>query len=339
MRKASILLALALSLGTGRLAAAADAPIALQGSGATFPAPLYQRWFQAFHDAHPDVQVNYQPVGSGAGIQQFTQGLVDFGASDAAMTDEQIAAVPQGVVLLPMTAGTIVLTYNLPDAPKELRLSREAYVGIFRGTITQWNDPKIAAANPGVKLPADKITVVTRSDGSGTTFVFTNHLAAVSPEWKSGPGVGTTVSWPVGVSGKGNPGVAALVKQTPGAIGYVEYAYAQQTGMPMALLQNKAGKYVTADLESARTSLAGVQLPENLRAWLPDPDAPGAYPIVTYTWLLCYAHNKDPKKTETLKSLVRYGLTEGQSASAALGYVPLPPSVVAQVMKAVDRIQ
>jgi phosphate transport system substrate-binding protein len=339
MRKASILFALATSLGSGGIVSAAGNPIVLQGSGATFPAPLYQRWFRAYSDAHPDVQVDYQAVGSGAGIQQFTQHLVDFGASDAAMTDEQMAAVPEGVVLLPMTAGTVVLTYNLPDGPKQLRLSRDAYVGMFLGTVTQWNDPKIAAANPGVKLPAEKVTVVTRSDGSGTTFVFTNHLAAVSPAWKSGPGVGTTVSWPVGVGGKGNPGVAALVKQTPGAIGYVEYAYAQQTGMPMAVLQNKAGSWVAADLESAKKSLAAVELPENLRAWLPDPDAPGAYPIVTYTWLLAYQKYADAKKLETLKRLVHYGLTEGQSFSAALGYVPLPPSVVAQVTKAVDRIK
>ena len=212
------------------------ADVTLQGTGATFPAPLYQRWFTEFNKAHPEVQINYQALGSGAGVKQFQDGLVNFGASDAAMTDEEIAAVKDGVVLLPMTAGSIVLAYNLPGAPAELKLSREAYVGIFLGKITSWNDPKIASTNPGATLPDTKITPVTRSDGSGTTFVFTQHLSAISDAWKNGPGTGKSVNFPVGVGGKGNPGVTALIKQTPGAIGYVEYGYAKQTQMPMASL-------------------------------------------------------------------------------------------------------
>jgi phosphate transport system substrate-binding protein len=322
----------------GQLGNARAAGVTLQGTGATFPAPLYQRWFTEYNKAHPEVQINYQALGSGAGVKQFQEGLVNFGASDAAMTDEEMAAVKDGVVLLPMTAGSVVLAYNLPGAPAELKLSREAYVGIFLGKITNWNDPKIAAANPGVKLPDLKITPVTRSDGSGTTFVFTQHLSAVSDDWKKGPGTGKSVNFPVGVGGKGNPGVTALIKQTPGAIGYVEYGYAKQTNMPMAMLENKSGKYMKADLESERAALSSVELPADLRAWIPDPAAPGAYPIVTYTWLLAYKKYADPTIKDAFKGVVQYGLTEGQKFSEELGYIPLPENVVTAVTKALEQI-
>ena len=317
---------------------AQDGQITLQGTGATFPAPLYQRWFNEYNKLHSNVQINYQALGSGAGIKQFQQGLVNFAASDAAMTDKEMAAVKQGVVLLPMTAGSIVLTYNVPDAPSELKLSREAYTGIFLGKITQWNDPAIAKPNPGAKLPDAKITVVTRSDGSGTTFVFTSHLSAISDAWKNGPGFGTTVNFPVGVAGKGNPGVAALIKQTPGAIGYVEFGYAKETGMPMAPLENKSGNFIKADLESGKKALASIELPPNLRAWIPDPAAPDAYPIVTYTWLLCYKKYDDPKIAQTLKLVILYGLGPGQNLSTELGYIPLPDNVVAAVKQALGQI-
>src|SRR5580704_3438032 len=323
-----LLLCAALAVGNHAGVAVAADNVTLQGTGATFPAPLYQRWFSEYNKLHPDVEINYQALGSGAGIKQFQQGLVNFGASDAAMTDAEMAAVKQGVVLLPMTAGSIVLTYNLPDAPSELKLSREAYTGIFLGKITQWNDPAIAKANPGAKLPDTKITIVSRSDGSGTTYVFTSHLSAISDAWKSGPGAGKTVNFPVGVAGKGNPGVAALIKQTPGAIGYVEYGYAKQTGMPMASLENKSGNYVKPDLQAGKAALASVQLPANLRGWITDPQAADAYPIVTYTWLLCYKKYQDHQKWATLKSVIQYGLDQGQGVSAELGYIPLPPSVV-----------
>ena len=340
MKRWGKLAVVSLSLAGWLAAASADpGKVTLQGSGATFPAPLYQRWFAEYSKAHPEVQVNYQPIGSGAGIKQFTDGLTNFGASDAAMTDEQIAAVKEGVILLPMTAGSVVLTYNVPGAPAEVKLSREAYVGIFLGRITNWNDAAIAKANGDAKLPDQKITVVSRSDGSGTTFVFTTHLSAVSEDWKKGPGAGTSVSWPVGVAGKGNPGVAALIKQTPGAIGYVEYSYAEQTKMPMATLENKAGKYVKgADIESAAKTLENVQLPENLRAWIPDPAGADAYPIVTYTWLLCRKKYEDPAMAKTLKAIVEYGLTQGQTYSKELGYIPLPKSVVTTVQKAAEQI-
>jgi phosphate transport system substrate-binding protein len=272
-------------------------------------------------------------------VKQFTEGLVDFGASDAAMTDDEIKLVKDGVVMLPMTAGSVVLAYNLPGFSGELRLSREAYIGIFLGKVTAWNDPKIAVANPGVTLPATKITAVERSDGSGTTFVFTNHLNAISEAWKSGPGVGKSIDWPAGVRGKGNPGVTALIKQTPGAIGYVEYAYAKQTNMPMATLENKSGKYVKVDPVSEQAALAGLEMPADMRAWLPDPSGADAYPIVTYTWLLCYRQYAKPEVAEALKTLIRYGLTDAQKLSAELGYIPLPANVVGTVTKAVDQIK
>jgi len=322
----------------GGLALAAGG-VTLQGTGATFPAPLYQRWFAEYNKLHSDVQINYQALGSGAGIKQFQQGLVDFGASDAAMTDEEISQVKNGgVILLPMTAGSVVLAYNLPGGPSELKLSREAYVGIFLGKITMWNDSTIAKSNPGAAMPNAKITVVTRSDGSGTTFVFTSHLTAISEAWKSGPGAGKSVNFPVGVAGKGNPGVTALIKQTPGAIGYVEYGYAKQIGIPMATLENKSGKFVAVTLESEKAALASVQLPSDLRAWITDPADPNAYPIVTYTWILAHKKYSDPKIAETLKSVLNYGLTQGQGFSVDLGYIPLPASVVTEVGKAVDGI-
>jgi len=323
---------------SGLVGSAGAADITLQGSGATFPAPLYQRWFAEYNKMHPDVQINYQALGSGAGVKQFQEGLVNFGASDAAMTDEEIAAVKDGVVLLPMTAGSVVLAYNLPGAPAELKLSREAYVGMFLGKITNWNDPRIASANPGAALPDLKITPVTRSDGSGTTFVFTQHLSAISDEWKNGPGMGKSVNFPVGVGGKGNPGVTALIKQTPGAIGYVEYGYAKQTQMPAAVLENKSGKYVKADEGSQKAALANVALPADLRAWIPDPTAPTAYPIVTYTWLLAYRKYADATLRDALKGVIRYGLTDGQKFSDELGYIPLPDDVVTAVKKAVEQI-
>ena len=316
----------------------AEAAVTLQGTGATFPAPLYQQWFTEYNKAHPDVQINYQALGSGAGIKQFQQHLVDFGASDAAMTDEEMGAVPEGVVLLPMTAGAVVLAYNLPDLTQPLKLSRDAYVGIFLGKITQWNDPVIAKANPGVTLPDTKIQPVVRSDGSGTTFVFTSHLSAINDAWKSGPGAGKSVNFPSAVAGKGNPGVAALIKETPGAIGYVEFGYAMQTHMPMAVLENKSGKYVKPDLQAGKAALASVQLPPNLRAWITDPQSADAYPIVTYTWLLCYKKYQDPQKWATLKSVIQYGLDQGQRVSAELGYIPLPPNVIDADHKALEQI-
>jgi phosphate transport system substrate-binding protein len=322
-----------------KLALASD--VAITAAGASFPAPLYQRWFQDFNKINPKVQINYQSVGSGAGIEQFTKGTVDFGASDTAMKDDEIAKVPadKGVILLPMTAGSIVLAYNLPDVA-ELKLPRDVYGDIFLGKITKWNDPKIAAANPGAKLPDQNIIVVRRSDGSGTTAVFTKHLSAISPEWKTKVGEGKTVEWPSAgnVGGKGNEGITGSIQQTVGSIGYIEYGYAKTNNVKFASLQNKAGTFVAPNDESASEALATVPLPENLRAFIEDPEGAKSYPIVTYTWMLVPKKVADPNKAKAIEAMVEYGLTEGQKVSSELGYVPLPQSVRAKVAAAADGI-
>jgi phosphate transport system substrate-binding protein len=326
------------SEGCANAVAEEPATTSLLGTGASFPAPLYEFWFRNYNQLHPEVQINYQALGSGAGIKQFQQGLVNFAASDAAMTDQEIAAVKRGVVMLPMTAGMVVLAYNLPDAPSGLKLSRQAYSGIFLGKITHWDDPAIARANPGVKLPHAGIVVITKSDASGTTFVFTNHLSAISAEWKAGPGTGKTVNFPVGIAARGTLGVTALIKRTPGAIGYVEYGYAAQSGAQMATLENRSGNFVKPDLAGGRSALANISLPPNLRIWLPDPSGADSYPIATYTWILCYKRYQDTKIAAALKSLLHYCLTQGQTSSAELGYIPLPPAVVKLVIQALDQI-
>jgi len=322
------------------LAQSQGKPITILGTGASFPAPLYERWFSDYNRLHPEVQINFQSIGSGsaAGIRQFQQGLVDFAASDAAMTDEQMAAVEGGVILLPMTAGSVVIAYNLPSGPNELKLSREAYSGIFLGQVTQWNDPVIARTNPGETLPSTNITVITKSDASGTTFIFTSHLSAISETWKNGPGVGTAVDFPVGVAAKGTMGVASLIKQTPGAIGYVEYGYASHAGLPMATLENRAGKFIKPDLTSGSKALANLKLGANLRGWLPDPPGEDAYPIVTYSWLVCRRKYADPRTAQVLKSVINFGLNQGQQYIGDLGYLPLPADVVKAVTVALGQI-
>ena len=314
--------------------------ITLNASGATFPAPIYGRWFADYSAAHSDVRINYQGNGSGAGIKAFTGGLTDFGASDAAMTDEEMAKVTTGgVVLLPMTAGSIVLSYNLPGVTAAVQLPRDVYPAIFLGEITKWNDPKIVAANPGVTMPDLPITVAYRADGSGTTFNFTSHLAAISPEFKTKVGSGKTVKFPVGVGGKGNDGVAALIKQTAGTIGYVEYGYAQQTKLPMATLQNSAGKFIAPSPDSGSAALAQVDLPANLRAFVTDPTGDASYPIVTFTWWLCHTTYTKPGVADAIKALATWCLTDGQKLAPDLGYLPLPASVVAKVQAAVSTIK
>jgi phosphate transport system substrate-binding protein len=314
--------------------------ITLNASGATFPAPIYGRWFAEYSAAHPDVHINYQGVGSGAGIKSFTGGLTDFGASDAAMTDAEMAKVTDGgVVLLPMTAGSIVLSYNLPGVTSAVQLPRDVYPAIFLGEITKWNDPKIVAANPGVALPDLPITVAYRADGSGTTFNFTSHLAAISPEFKTKVGSGKAVKFPVGVGGKGNDGVAALIKQTPGTIGYVEYGYAMKVKLPMATLQNQAGKFVAPTPDSGSAALAQVDLPENLRAFVTDPTGDASYPMVTFTWWLCHTTYTKPGVADAIKALATWCLADGQKLAPDLGYLPLPDSVVTKVQTAVSTIK
>ena len=312
--------------------------VSLTGAGASFPAPIYQRWFSEYNKENPNIQVSYQSVGSGAGVEQFIQQTVDFGASDVAMKDEEIEQVERGVALLPMTAGSIVLAYNLPGI-EELRLSRDVYTDILLGNITQWNDPAIAALNPDVDLPNSNITVVHRSDGSGTTGVFTKHLAAISPEWSEQVGEGKTVEWPVGVGAKGNEGVTAQILQTEGSLGYIEYGYAKQQDIPVASLENQAGNYVAPSSESASNALGAATLPDNLRAFVSDPEGEDSYPIVTYTWLLAYENYDDPQKVEALKDVVNWSLTDGQDYAEELGYIPLPDNVVEKVQAKLDTIQ
>jgi len=336
------LFALAIISAFSLCSAGADT-ITLNSSGATFPAPIYGRWFAEYNKLHPDVRINYQSVGSGQGIKSFTDGLTDFGASDAAMADDEIAKVKDGgVVLLPMTAGSIVLSYNLPGITASVQLPRDVYPAIFLGEIKRWNDPKIVAANPGLTLPDLPITVAYRADGSGTTYNFTNHLAAISPEFKTKVGSGKSVKWPVGVGGKGNEGVASQIKGTPGTIGYVEYGYAQQIKLPMATLQNQAGKFVAPTPDSGSTALSLVALPDNLRAFVTDPAGDGSYPIVTFTWWLChtqYDAKTKPGVADAIKALAGWCLTDGQKLAPELGYLPLPANVVAKVQAAVGQIK
>lgn len=312
--------------------------VSLAGAGASFPAPLYQRWFSEYNNQNPNVKVSYQSVGSGAGVEQFTQETVDFGASDVAMKDQEIEAVDRGVALLPMTAGSIVLAYNLPDVT-ELKLSRQVYVDILLGKIKKWNHPAIAKINPGAKLPDSKINVVYRSDGSGTTGVFTRHLSAIDGEWSDKVGEGKTVEWPTGIGAKGNEGVTAQILQTEGSLGYIEYGYAKQQDIATATLENKSGKYVPPSTEYASKSLATVTLPENLRAFMSDPEGEESYPIVTYTWLLAYENYDDPAKLQALKDVVNWSLTDGQAFAEELGYIPLPDNVVEKVQAKLDTIQ
>jgi len=319
--------------GTG-----ASAFVKLQGAGASFPAPLYTKWFRQYTKAHDNVQIDYQSVGSGSGVRSFIDKTVDFGASDAAMTPDEIAKVDVGAVLLPMTAGSIVLAYNLQGVDN-LKLSRDAYTGIFLGKVTKWNDPVIAQANPGVNLPDSPINVVVRADSSGTTFVFTTHLSAISPAFKKSPGANKMPNWPVGTRSKGNEGVTASIKTTPGSIGYIEYGYASTQNIPMAQLENKSGKYITPTIQSAQATLANAKLPENLIGWFPDPDGADSYPIVTYTWMMFYKKYDNPQKAKVLKDVITFCLDEGQKESQELGYIPLPANVIAKDKAAMAKIQ
>jgi phosphate transport system substrate-binding protein len=314
-----------------------EQPVNLVGAGATFPAPLYQRWFSDISGGTKNLQIDYQSVGSGAGVERFVQGLVQFGASDVAMKDDEISKVANGVLMLPMTAGSIVLAYNVPDLA-ELKLSQQNLVDIFSGKITNWNDPALATDNPGITLPDLPIQVVYRSDGSGTTGVFTKNLSAMSEEWKNSIGEGKTVQWPVGIGAKGNDGVTAQINQTPGAIGYVEYGYAKSANLKMADLQNKAGNFVKATDASAAKTLEAVELPEDLRAFITNPDGADSYPIVTYSWIMAYQKYDNPEVAKSVEAMIQYGLTEGQKISPELGYVPLPPAVVKKVAEKADQI-
>lgn len=324
------------------IASAAQADVRIVGSGASFPFPLYSAWFKDFSSKTDGVTVDYQSKGSGAGIQDLINGVVDFAASDAAMSDEEIAKVEQGVILAPMTAGEIVIAYNLPGVDS-LNLPRDVYPDIFLGKVTSWNDPRIAAANEGVDLPDTQITVVVRSDSSGTTFNFTNHLAAISQEFADGPGAGKSVQWPTAnniVKAPKNDGVTATIKQTPGALGYIEYGYAKLTNTPAAALENKAGAFVAPGSEAGAAALASAvaDFDEHLRVFITDPEGEASYPIATFTWMMFYKTGQDPEKAKAIQQLVEYGLTTGQEVADQYGYIPLPDEVKDKVRAAMGTV-
>jgi phosphate transport system substrate-binding protein len=312
----------------------------IRGAGATFPAPLYKKWIGQYAALHPDVVVDYEAVGSGEGTKRFLAGEVDFGASDAALSDEQMARVDRGVQLVPTTAGSIALAYNLPELGGELRLSREVYVDIFLNEITRWDDARIKKLNPELNLPNKAIAVVARRDSSGTTYAFTNHLSAISDHWRDrGPGTGKLIDWPgPTMLANGNEGVAGVIKRTAGAIGYVEYGIAARGGLSLARLENRAGKFVAPTGSSGMATLANADLPENLRAFFPDPAGEDSYPIVTYTWILLYRQYEEPELADRVKAFLRWCLTDGQQYNEELGFIELPPEVAAAAVEAVERI-
>ncbi|AFJ03380.1 Phosphate ABC transporter, periplasmic phosphate-binding protein PstS [Methylophaga frappieri] len=327
----------------------AQADMKLIGSGASFPAPIYSKWFKDFSKEHDGVRVDYQSKGSGGGISDFINETVDFAASDAAMKDEEIAKVNKGTILLPMTAGEVVLTFNL-DGVTSLNLPRDVYPEIFMGKITQWNDPKIQAANPNVTLPEKRITVVVRADSSGTSYVFTNHLSAISDAFKETVGTAKSPNWPNAgtfVKAPKNDGIAATVKQTPGAIGYVEYGFAKLTKLPTAKLENQKGNFIEAGSESGAQALASTPFPTtnlpnsdvpDLRGWVTDPSSEEAYPIASFTWLLVYK-DMDDEKAKVMRDLIEYMVTTGQKSADSLGYIPLPENVIEKVRNAAKMIQ
>jgi phosphate transport system substrate-binding protein len=304
--------------------------VALSGAGSTFVNPVMTRWTADFSQAHPNIHINYQSIGSGGGIQQVKAGTVDFGASDVALKDEQLAGMAP-IVQIPETAGPVCITYNLPGLAQPLRLSPEALAGLFLGTIKTWKDPQLAKDNPGVKLPSTAVIISHRSDGSGTTGIFTEYLSSISPEWKTKVGSGTAVSWPTGIGGKGNEGVAGNIRNSPGSLGYVELAYAQQNNLPIAQIENQAGKYVAASAAGTTADIAAFsdQIAKDPRQPIVNPpaNAPDAYPISGLTFLLIPKDGPDKAKRTALKQFVQYIITDGQAAAGNLNYAPLPDSV------------
>ena len=330
--KKTLLALLALTLGG---AARADA-LLVTGAGATFPFPLYSKWFSDYNKLRPEIRFNYQSIGSGGGIKQITERTVDFGASDAPMSDEELAKVQGGLQHVPTVLGAVVVTYNAPI--EGLKLTQETVAGLFLGTITKWNDPKLAQDNPGLKLPDTAVAVVHRSDGSGTTSIFTDYLAKVSPEWKAKVGAGKSVKWPAGLGAKGNEGVTGVVKSTPGAVGYVELAYAHQNKLPMASLRNHEGAFVAPTLESTSAAAAGAEMPADYRVSITDAKGKDAYPLASFTYLLVYKDQADSRKGEALLRFLWWAIHEGQATASSLDYAPLPKAVVARVEKTLGSL-
>ena len=312
--------------------------VSLFGAGASFPAPLYQRWFSEYNKNNPDVQISYQSVGSGAGVNQYLEGTVDFGATDAPLTDEERATFTQkygeAPIQVPMTAGSVVFAYNLPGV-ENLELPRTVYCGIVNGEITNWSDTAIASANPGASLPDTPITWIHRSDGSGTTFLFTNHIATACPNWQGGSA--KTVEWPTGIGAKGNEGISAQVLQTEGGIGYVEYAYAKENNISAASIENKSGNMIEPSPEAASLVFQGETIPEDFALTVPDPENPEAYPIAGLTWLLLYPQYDDPSKAQALQDVVSWALNSGDEYAEQLGYIPLPQDVEQRVVETIQN--
>jgi phosphate transport system substrate-binding protein len=327
--------AIALALTLGGVGALAAENLLVTGAGATFPFPLYSKWFSDYYKKNPSLRFNYQSIGSGGGIKQITERTVDFGASDAPMTEEELSRAP-GIVHIPTVMGAVVVTYNAPI--EGLRLTPETLSAIFLGTVAKWNDPALARDNPGTKLPDAPITVVRRSDGSGTTAIFTDYLAKVSPEWKAGVGAGKSVKWPAGLGAKGNEGVTGLVKSTPGALGYVELAYANQNKLPTAALRNRDGNFVKPSIEGTTEAAAGIAMPADFRVSITNAAGKGAYPLASFTYLLVYRDQPDREKGEALIRFLWWAVHEGQAAAAALDYAPLPAPVVAAVEKKLQSL-
>ena len=327
---------------TGEQGGKRSGGVDLTGAGATFPYPIYSRWFSEYA-VKTGVRINYQSIGSGGGIRQLAAGTVDFGASEAPLSDEELARVTGGrVVQLPLVAGAVAIVYHLPGVAGPLRLSGDLAADIFLGKVTRWNDPRIRALNAGTPLPNQPILVVYRADPSGTTFVLADYFSRVSPAWKAGPGTVKEVRWPVGLGAKGNEGVAGQVKQTPFAIGFVELAYAIQNRLALTALRNRAGAFVTPSVPSIAAAIAGVEArlgaPEDFRVSVVDDDDPAAYPICSFTWILLYERQVDADKGRKLADFIRWALVSGRAHAEALDYAPLPPTLATRVANAVDRL-
>jgi phosphate transport system substrate-binding protein len=336
------LLIVSLCLGIAGFVAAQGGTVQLQAAGATFPAPIYTKWFDAYKKINPKIEVNYQPVGSGGGIRQLIAKTVDFGASDGPMTDEQLGQAGFKILHFPTVLGADVPSYNVPGVNTSLKFTGKALAGIFLGTINKWNDPEITKANPGVKLPGEDIVVVHRSDGSGTTYIWTDFLSKVSPEWKAKTGgPGTSINWPTGLGGAKNDGVTGLIKQTPNSIGYIELTYAIQNNIEYGDVQNSSGNFVKATLASVSEAAAGAakDMPDDFRVSITNAPGKTAYPISSFTWLLIPAQIQDTGKREIIKGFLNWMLKDGQGYCEGLSYAKLPPPVVAKEAKAISLIQ
>ena len=328
------------ALGAMLCVGAAVAQTNLNGAGATFPYPIYSKWFNEYHKVHSDIQINYQSIGSGGGIRQLTQQTVDFGASDGPMSDQQLSEAGRKIYHIPTVLGAVVPAYNVPGVKGELKFSGKVLGDIFLGKITTWNDPAIAKLNPGVSLPGNQIVVAHRSDGSGTTYIFTDYLSKVNPDWANGPGKGTSVKWPSGLGAKGNEGVAGLIRQMEGAIGYVELIYALQNKIPYGVVQNAAGNYVKASLESTTAAAASVKsMPADFRVSITNAPGKDAYPISSFTWLLVPAQWKDANKGKIMVDFLNWMLDRGENMVQSLDYAPLPKEVSDKVRVTIKNIK